>query len=115
MPFKPYTTHLYTFPIIQHGTHWYHSHTGFQEQIGMYGSFIMNKKSDDPTFIKGINNLPTVPIILSEWTDMNPKVVHRRLHNASDWFAIQKVQLKVMLKLSNKDILKPKLPTNENE
>lgn len=42
MPIKPHTTHLYTFPIIQHGTHWYHSHTGLQEQRGMYGSFIMN-------------------------------------------------------------------------
>ena len=27
MPIKPKTTHLYTFPIIQNGTHWYHSHT----------------------------------------------------------------------------------------
>ena len=90
MPIKPKTTHLYKFPIIQHGTHWYHSHTGLQEQIGMYGNFVMNKKADDPTFRKGIDDLPTVPIVLSEWTDMNPKEVHRRLHNASDWFAIQK-------------------------
>lgn len=28
MTIKPHTTHLYKFPIIQHGTHWYHSHTG---------------------------------------------------------------------------------------
>jgi CopA family copper-resistance protein len=90
MPIKPHTTHKYTFPIIQHGTHWYHSHTGLQEQIGMYGSFVMNKKSDDPTFRKGIDDLPTVPIILSEWTDMKPENVHRMLHNATDWFAIQK-------------------------
>ncbi len=90
MPIKPHTTHKYTFPIIQHGTHWYHSHTGLQEQIGMYGSFIMNKKLDDPTFRKGIDDLPTVPIILSEWTDMKPENVHRMLHNATDWFAIQK-------------------------
>lgn len=90
MPIKPHTTHKYTFPIIQHGTHWYHSHTGLQEQIGMYGSFVMNKKSDDPTFRKGIDDLPTVPIILSEWTDMKPENVHRLLHNATDWFAIQK-------------------------
>ncbi|HLF51927.1 multicopper oxidase domain-containing protein [Flavobacterium sp.] len=82
MPIKPHTTHKYTFPIIQHGTHWYHSHTGLQEQIGMYGSFIMNKREELA--------IPTVPIILSEWTDMNPKNVHRLLHNASDWFAIQK-------------------------
>jgi CopA family copper-resistance protein len=90
MPIKPHTIHKYTFPIIQHGTHWYHSHTELQEQIGMYGSFVMNKKDDDPTFRKGIDDLPTVPIVLSEWTDMNPDNVHRLLHNASDWFAIKK-------------------------
>ncbi|OXA74291.1 copper oxidase [Flavobacterium aquidurense] len=90
MPIKPHTTHLYTFPIIQHGTHWYHSHTELQEQIGMYGSFIMNKRTDDPTFRKEIDDLPSVPIILSEWTDMKPENVHRLLHNASDWFAIKK-------------------------
>ncbi|GGD57210.1 hypothetical protein GCM10011514_21580 [Emticicia aquatilis] len=90
MPIKPHTTHLYRFPIIQHGTHWYHSHTGLQEQIGMYGSMILNKKTSDSTFRTGIDDLPTIPIILSEWTDMNPKNVHRMLHNATDWFAIQK-------------------------
>jgi CopA family copper-resistance protein len=90
MPIKPHTTHKYTFPIIQHGTHWYHSHTGLQEQIGMYGLFIMNKRNEDPTFRAGIDDLPTVPIILSEWTDMKPENVHRMLHNATDWFAIQK-------------------------
>ena len=90
MPIKQHTTHLYRFPIIQHGTHWYHSHSGLQEQIGMYGSFVMNKKANDPTFRKGIDDLPTVPIILSEWSDMDPKEIHRSLHNATDWFAIKK-------------------------
>ena len=90
MPIKPNTTHKYTFPIIQQGTHWYHSHSGLQEQIGMYGSFIMNKKTDDLTFRKGIDDLPTVPIVLSEWTDLNPKNVHRMLHNANDYPAIKK-------------------------
>ncbi len=90
MPIEPHTTHLYTFPIIQHGTHWYHSHSGLQEQIGMYGSFVMNKVPNATNFRKGIDDLPTVPIILSEWTDMNPENVHRMLHNATDWFAIKK-------------------------
>lgn len=90
MPIKPGTTHKYTFPIIQNGTHWYHSHSGLQEQIGMYGMFIMNKKEDDKTFRKGIDDLPTIPIILSEWTDLKPENVHRMLHNATDWFAIKK-------------------------
>jgi CopA family copper-resistance protein len=90
MPIKPNTTHKYTFPIIQHGTHWYHSHSGLQEQIGMYGNFVMLKKLNDPTFRKGIDDLPSIPIVLSEWTDVNPDNVHRMLHNATDWFAIQK-------------------------
>ncbi len=90
MPIEPGTTHKYTFPIIQHGTHWYHSHSGLQEQIGMYGSMILNKKVEDETFRKGIDDLPTIPVILSEWTDVNPNNVHRMLHNATDWFAIQK-------------------------
>ncbi len=90
MPIKPRTTHLYKFPIIQSGTHWYHSHTGLQEQIGMYGSFVMHKRKVDPTFRKGIDDLPTVPVILSEWTDYKPQNVHRMLHNATDWFAIKK-------------------------
>ena len=90
MPIEPNTTHVYRFPIIQNGTHWYHSHSGLQEQIGMYGSMILNKRSDDTTFRKGIDDLPTIPVIISEWTDYNPNNVHRMLHNATDWFAIKK-------------------------
>ncbi len=82
MPIKPHTTYLYKYPIIQHGTHWYHSHTKLQEQIGMYGAFIMNKRKEW--------DIPTIPMVLSEWTDMNPKEVHRSLRAATDWFAIQK-------------------------
>jgi len=90
MPIEPNTTHRYRFPIIQNGTHWYHSHSGLQEQIGMYGNFVMLKKQTDPTFRKGIDDLPAIPIVLSEWTDYKPENVHRMLHNASDWFAIKK-------------------------
>ncbi|MBI3365962.1 MAG: multicopper oxidase domain-containing protein [Ignavibacteriae bacterium] len=82
MPIEPHTTYLYKFPIVQHGTHWYHSHSGLQEQIGMYGAFIMNKKKE--------SDIHTLPVVLSEWTDMNPDEVHRSLKTATDWFAIQK-------------------------
>ena len=82
MPIKAHTTFLYKFPIIQHGTHWYHSHTELQEQIGMYGAMILNKRKE--------LDIPTIPIVLSEWIDMKPGEVHRSLHNATDWFAIKK-------------------------
>lgn len=90
MPINEGAEYVYRFPIIQNGTHWYHSHFGLQEQIGMYGSFILNKKQGDPTFRAGIDDLPSVPVILSEWTDYKPENIHRMLHNGTDWFAIKK-------------------------
>lgn len=82
MPIKPHTTHIYRFPIIQSGTHFYHSHSMFQEQVGMYGMFIMNKRKEW--------DIPTLSLALSEWADMNPEEINRSLHNGSDWFAIRK-------------------------
>ena len=90
MPIAPGASYRYRFPVIQNGTHWYHSHYGLQEQIGMYGSFVMLKRKSDPGFRKGIDDLPAFPVILSEWTNYKPENVHRMLHNATDWFAIRK-------------------------
>ena len=82
MPIKPHSTYIYKFPVIQNGTYWYHSHTMLQEQSGMYGALIFNKKNEP--------DIPAIPVVLSDWTDMNPAEVDRSLHNASDWFAIRK-------------------------
>jgi len=90
MPIPPHSSYIYRFPVIQHGTHWYHSHTELQEQLGMYGSLIFLKRKKDPNFRKNIDNLPEIPVVLSEWTDIKPENVHRMLHNASDWFALRK-------------------------
>ncbi len=56
----------------------------------MYGSLIISKKNNDAQFRKGIDDLSTIPVILSEWTDYKPKTVQRMLGNASDWFALKK-------------------------
>lgn len=89
-PIEPGETHTYRFPIIQNGTHWYHSHSGLQEQIGMYGSLTIQKRKGDPSFRPGIDDLPTEEIILSEWTNTKPESVHRMLHSGNDWGAIKK-------------------------
>ncbi len=104
MPIKPGATYLYKFPIIQHGTHWYHSHTGLQEQIGMYGAFIMNKRKEW--------DIPTIPVVISEWTDMKPEEVHRSLKAATDWFAIQKGSTQSYAEAIKKGHFKTKV-TNE--
>lgn len=81
-PVKAGKTHLYRFPLIQHGTYWYHSHTMFQEQSGMYGAIVIHKRNE--------TNAKEYTLLLSDWTDMHPHTVNRYLHNANDWFAIKK-------------------------
>ncbi|RBL89997.1 multicopper oxidase domain-containing protein [Chitinophaga flava] len=81
-PIKGMQTHKFRFPVVQHGTYWYHSHTMFQEQSGMYGSIVFHKRNASP------ENEQVV--LLSDWTDIHPHQVNRMLHNASDWFAIKK-------------------------
>jgi CopA family copper-resistance protein len=81
-PVKAGETHLYKFPLVQHGTYWYHSHTMTQQQSGMYGAFIIREKQPSP--------IKEYTLLLSDWTDTNPEQVQRLLHNATDWFAIRK-------------------------
>ena len=81
-PIKAGQTHLFRFPVVQHGTYWYHSHTMFQEQSGMYGALIFHPRRE--------TNAKEYTLLLSDWTDMHPHTVNRYLHNASDWFAIKK-------------------------
>ena len=101
MPIRPHSTYTYRFPIVQHGTHWYHSHAGLQEQIGMYGAFIINKRKEW--------DIPTIPVIISEWTDMRPKEVQRSLHAGSDWFSIRKGSTQSYLEAIKKGMFKTKI------
>jgi hypothetical protein len=56
----------------------------------MYGNFVMLKRPNDDSFRKGIDDLPTLPIVLSEWTNLKPENIHRMLHNANDYPALRK-------------------------
>jgi FtsP/CotA-like multicopper oxidase with cupredoxin domain len=39
----------YRFTPRQSGTYWYHSHSGFQEQRGVYGPLIIDRASPSPS------------------------------------------------------------------
>lgn len=88
-PIMPGMSVTYKFPIVQNGTYWYHSHTGIQEQMGLYGAFIIHKKKDDIHF-RHEDHLPEFTLLLSDWTDMSAKEVNRKLHTGNDWFKIKK-------------------------
>ena len=81
-PIPPHTTYIYKFPVVQAGTYWYHSHYALQEQVGLYGALIFNKRTEP--------EIPTIPVVLSDWSNMKPQEIDRRLHTASDWFSIKK-------------------------
>jgi len=44
----PGETFTYRFPIVQNGTYWFHSHSGFQEPDGAYGAIIIEPKEREP-------------------------------------------------------------------
>ena len=44
----PGETFTYRFPIVQNGTYWFHSHSGFQEPDGAYGAIIIENKDREP-------------------------------------------------------------------
>lgn len=104
MPIKAHSTYIYKFPVIQNGTYWYHSHSNVQEQSGMYGALIFNKQSE--------SSIPTIPLVISDWTDINPHEVDRLLHNATDWFAIRKNTVQSYSEAIQSGHLKTKI-TNE--
>ncbi len=81
-PILPHGHHVFRFPIVQNGTYWYHSHTMLQEQIGMYGAFIIHKREE--------SKIPEYTMLLSDWSDENPHQIERSLHYATDWYAIKK-------------------------
>ena len=44
----PRSTFTYEFPVRQSGTYWYHSHSGYQEQDGLYGPIVVEPAAADP-------------------------------------------------------------------
>ena len=46
---QPGETFTYRFPIRQHGTYWYHSHSGGQEQMGLYAPLIIEPSTAEAT------------------------------------------------------------------
>lgn len=60
---KPGATFTYRFPIKQYGTYWYHSHSGGQEQKGMYAPMIIDPRESDP-----VQYDREYVVMLSDWT-----------------------------------------------
>ncbi|MBL1433367.1 MAG: copper resistance system multicopper oxidase [Gammaproteobacteria bacterium] len=77
----PGETFTYRFKVGQSGTYWYHSHSGFQEQTGMYGAIII-----DPAIPENIRVDRDYVVQLSDWTDEDPMAVFAKLRKMSAYY-----------------------------
>ncbi len=108
-PIRPGQTHKFEFIIKQApGTYWYHSHTGLQEQRGLFGAFIIKeRKGDTPTERK--TQPQELVLLLSDWTDKNPKEILRSLKRGDEWPAIKKKALPSLLDVLMKGAFRAQL------
>jgi CopA family copper-resistance protein len=70
----PGEAYQYRFQLRQSGTYWYHSHSMFQEQAGLYGALIIDPIEPPPYRYDREHVL-----LLSDWTDLDPAALFRRL------------------------------------
>ncbi|ORU90770.1 MAG: copper resistance protein CopA [Cycloclasticus sp. symbiont of Poecilosclerida sp. M] len=81
----PGTTFTYKFKVKQSGTYWYHSHSGFQEQTGLYGSIVVLPKEKDP-----VSYDRDYVVVLSDWSDERPENIYANLKKKADYYAFNK-------------------------
>ena len=77
----PGETFTYRFTVRQSGSYWYHSHSGMQEQTGLYGAIVI-----EPAAGEGLRAERDYVVQLSDWTDENPMRVFAKLKAQSDYY-----------------------------
>ena len=64
----------YRFDVRQGGTYWYHSHSAFQEQAGLYGALVIDPLEPEPFSFER-----DYVVLLSDWTDLDAASLFSRL------------------------------------
>ena len=77
----PGETYVYRFKVNQSGTYWYHSHSRFQEQTGLYGPIVIEPRRGERHRADREH-----VVLLSEWTDLDPEHIYRTLKRQSNYF-----------------------------
>lgn len=77
----PGATFTYNFDVKQSGTYWYHSHSGFQEQTGLYGPIIIEPRAGERHHADR-----DYVVMLSDWSDDSPEMVLANLKKMNDFY-----------------------------
>lgn len=78
---QPGKTFTYQFKVQQTGTYWYHSHSRFQEQTGVYGAIVIEPRGGER--FKADRDYA---VVLSDWSDESPEVIFANLKKMSDFY-----------------------------
>jgi FtsP/CotA-like multicopper oxidase with cupredoxin domain len=79
----PGETFTYRFPVRQSGTYWYHSHSGFQEQTGLYGAIVV-----EPAGAQRHRTDRDYVVMLNDWSDSSPEHILATLKRHSDYYNV---------------------------
>ncbi|PWK91971.1 copper resistance system multicopper oxidase [Fulvimonas soli] len=73
--------YVYRFAVNQAGTYWYHGHSRFQEQTGLYGPIVIEPRGGErhPAERDHV-------VLLSDWTDDDPERIYANLKKQSDYY-----------------------------
>ncbi len=84
----PGASWLYRFPLQQSGTYWYHAHSAFQEQTGLYGPMIIESREPEP-FACDREHV----VLISDWSDEDPASIYRTLKKQPGYYDRQQQTL----------------------
>ena len=82
---EPGGVYVYQFKVRQNGTYWYHSHSGLQEQAGVYGPLVIDAKAPEPFHYDR-----EFVMMLSDWSDEDPASLMKTLKKQSDYYNFDK-------------------------
>lgn len=78
----PGATFEYRFQVRQSGTYWYHSHSDYQEQTGLYGAIVIDPREGSP-FAADRDHC----VVLSDWSDEDPHAIEANLKKDAHYYA----------------------------
>jgi CopA family copper-resistance protein len=81
MGIAPGSTYTYRFRANQSGTYWYHSHSRFQEQTGLYGAVVIEPRNGDVHRADRDH-----VVLLSDWSDTDPEHIFATLKKQSNYY-----------------------------
>jgi CopA family copper-resistance protein len=81
MGIAPGSAYTYRFRVNQSGTYWYHSHSRFQEQTGLYGAIVVEPRDVDPHRADRDH-----VVLLSDWSDSDPEHLYATLKKQSNYY-----------------------------